>query len=511
MGDNSLIDGQVLAGQERRALLLCKTSGAAPSLLYQNKYKMRHFWYNPHDRAFLRYAKDEDMRFVRIIPVRDSIMTMKENRNTASANTLVFNCHRKFKIKFAQGTKSWTIYFQSAHEFNEWLVLFHHIRESAASASESFQSATSSQPRSNLVQEDWFATRYGHQRRSMSVNGRESTTSHAMEDGEMLINAQQQQHRSKSFSSTASSRPSPAALVARKVPVMVIVELPYSIGFMRLSLARLDTQVITIKRFKQRLFEALHINLHSSGSVYSMDNGEDHSMLNVSSLSQTSRASSSSSTTSTQSKYTKKRCESCLGVVRPMMSRQMFQQEQVLEQGPDFFVLQVGGVFTSKDYVPSEAEDRIIRNEVFTQAGGLYQSYMESTEDDLLLKSFEFVAGKLGSTPPKIEDCLDWVEDESIAMSTLVETTAPNRPVQHGNSFGDRNDASSLRLTNGHQNGIDTNGSSPAATTVIHLVMRPSRELPLSKFFVSVSRYTREYDAFNSFSLYIATVRHGGL
>jgi len=443
------MDNRNIVDEEKRSLVLMKVSSA----LGLKRTEMSYVWYNPHDPWFLRYAKDKDFRYVKVIPVKAAQMTSAANRTKPRAMQMVHNCQKRWKIKFATKSGSWTLYFQSQNEFDEWFSIFSHVREVSegnpptsqdqqqSSGSPSREASSSSR---NILQENWYSSRYGGDGGKSSLGSSPSTV-------------------------TAKS----AALLSQRPPVMLIVELPQSMGFVRLGLHKLDTQVVTVERFKERMFEALHMFFHSSALLLT-DPAADSGSMKL-----------DRSTSACPSKYSRKGCQTCGGVLRAMISRQMFRQEEVLSQGPELFALQVGSVFQTKDYKPSNAEDVKILNPRFVQRGGLYRDHQQSSEDELLLKSFEFVSSPLGKGVSKsVEDCLDWIDDESIALSTLVERYAQTKPVARTEDL---------------------------STAVIHLMLRPGRELPVSRFFVNVSRYTREYDAVATFSLYSASVRHASL
>lgn len=452
----------ILSMERKGVLLLVKMGGLVPSI--RKSYTMRYFWYNPYDPDYLRYSKDKDMRFVHVIPIKTSKMTFKSNRDSPKANTLIHNCHRKHKVKFIDGKNVFTLYFQSKRDFDDWLLLFESIRNDHVEGNRNINGNHGSRTHFNgnnkgMVQENWYESKYGSNKLNTSSS---STSSIPPSPG-----------TSPSVKSLAAGRRSP--VLTRRPPVMIICELPDSLGFMRLNLEHLDWQVITVNRFKERLFEALHLHLHSSANILIANNfGDDEKK---------------------DDKYHSKNCSICKGSRRFIMSRQMFHQELCLDQGPDYYAFEVGHVFPTKAYVPPKPAEMDIRNELFLRPGGLYQSQMQSSEDDLLLKTFEFVPSPLGSTGTSKSDrrkeSSEWVEDETIALSTLVERLSPIRP-------------SNVSLMTDETNQV-------ASTNVIHLVLRPTRELPLSRFFISITRYIREYDAITSFTMYVATVRHGGL
>lgn len=415
--------------ESKKAMVLMKVS--------VQSYEVRHVWFNPHDPWYLRYAKEKDFRGVRVLPIKNSNMTCLEKPQDKN---LVQGCHRNFKVQFATTSKTWTIYFQTKEEYEYWTTLFNAVR------SEINQANAMPKRLSHTLQENWWESKYGESQRTIS-----SVSSISPTDRD---------------SRRASSRGLTSPGLTRRQPVMIIVELPLNMGFIRLSLEMLNDQVVTVRRFKERLFEALHLVFHNANNVNTSEERVEEA-----------------AASENDSKYARKICRQCLGNIRPILSRQMYQQEQLIEQGPDYYAFQLGSVFDTRDYRRQDAELNI-SNEKFTRGGGLYRKHQHSQDDDRILKSFEFVSSS--SSEPQsnsIEQGLDFVEDEDIALSTLIERACPNRPITDPQTL----------------------------TQVIHLVIRKSQEIPSPRFLIELTRYTREFDAISNYSSYVAEVRHAGL
>jgi len=180
---------------------------------------LRHFWFNPHDPAFLRYAATEDMRNVSVIPIAGSTLKWAENRAKADTQKMIENCHRRWRCKIVNGRNAWSLYFQSAQDYNAWKSLMEAAGQGARA-----------KPAMNADDAFWEA-RYG---------------------------PKAGQHK-EPFADPAS--PSPTG----KSPthVMVRVELPLCIGTVTLDVDSVDPRSVTMARLKERCVEAAHLELHA--------------------------------------------------------------------------------------------------------------------------------------------------------------------------------------------------------------------------------------------------------
>lgn len=490
--------------KERRAILLLKI-GKSP-------HTLRHIWFNPHDPMFIRYAPQGDFRGVKILPLDPSrfILEWTSNRTKKTAEELINNCHRKHRLKVTEKTKgltstpiSWSMYFQSMKEFESWRELL-------------TKATGGNVTNGNVVDASnkWWESKYSSDgTKSSSRNLRQST----------------------STISTSNNNNGPF--------VTVRVEYPEQMGYIFLRVHPLDAKTLSIKRFKELLFEAMHIAYHgkmipSTATTNNTTNGsnvkskssqdptltssdEDESTLPKLTTTTTtttttptttqpppSSTATTTTTTSPPTKYnSKKVCEICHGKLRQIVSRQMYYQEEILSQGPSFYVLQrvaVDSVDPSKvawvETYKGEIAHRYLKiaspNEYpfsacISSPGGIYRSQPESTggRDGSVLLSMKYRKAKPKTAEQlrsererqkqgdRIDEYELWLLDEEATLQSALDKVAT--------SF------------NGMQ------------SCLVRLKLRPIRDVPVVAFRVTVDRFTRETDAKGEYTCYSLTVKSG--
>lgn len=451
-------------------------------------------------------------------------MVCTSERSKPSATRMTDNLHKRFKINLSASAKEkWTLYFQSKQEYEEWKRLF----ELARKAESSDALGKIALPALDV---DWWQSRYG----SDTSKGKDGDGGNGM-----MV-------RTPTLLVTTPGR-------VNRPAVMLIVTLPLNLGQVRFNVGEVDERVVSVQRFKERLFEAVHSVLHEYGSETnsspalpeaffdSLKAKQDWSFTTQGSSPSTSFSSRKSvqenpeevlNTSNELShetkiairKYCKNKCDVCRGSLRPLVSRQMFKQEKFLEDGPDYYSFQITRVYRTTQLAGHFQLEKppMYTNPKMFRGGGVYRDAQESAEDDHLLQGMEFFppdlmgtgessssstaalsssqhhknnAGGLGNNASSqaMSEESSWIDDEALALSSLIGRIAPHRASSSVSDWP------------------STSSSFENKTTVVHFALRPSREIPVSKFYVSLSRYTKEYDAVSNFSLYVANVRNGTL
>ncbi len=451
------------------------------------KYELRYVWYNPYDPFYLRYSSDPDYRGIKIVPIKIADMECKQNRDKPSAVKMIQNLQKKWKIKFSVGKKnntkkSWTFYFQSHSEYNQWMELFNYVKTieqpplPPPPSSPTSPSPIKGNPHMNgssnsidEMNEEWWENRYGISKTmSKSFNMNNSNESRQHDDLQIA-----------------------KASHIREATIYIEVELPLSMGIARICLRDIDDRVVSIRRFKERMFEMIHAMYHHNNNRNDI---VDHS-------------------NNVNLKYVLRKCKLCGGTSDFLLSRQMYRQENLLEEGPEYYALQI---IKTKKFLLNQKIQQIPKNHnkinsIFFQNGGLFRNDFESLEDDRLFFEFDLFRNESSlheqekrDLHPSSEIVVDnnnndddfsWVEDEDLALSSLIERVAPTR-----------------RRTIAEKNYHERQSKDDEEETIlIQLCLRPMRDIPVSKFYLNCIRYTKEYDAISTFSMYILNCRNGTL
>jgi hypothetical protein len=493
--------------KERRGLALLKIGRGTHSL--------RHVWFNPHDPMFLRYAPEADFRGVKVLPLDPSryTLTWTANRQKKGIEELINNCHRRHRLKVVEKTKgvtttpkSWSMYFQSLGEYESWKELLTTATNSSNSnggGSSSTSTTTTGVNNTNAeISSKWWESNYSSDgTKTQNRSNRRVLTSNA------------------SLSNGFYNGPS----------VTIRVEFPEQMGYIFLRVQPLDAKTLSIRRFKELLFEAMHISYHGKLMESVSNNGgantktknpaitdseeeeEDDkkpsSTPNNGVTTTTSTPTTMPKNNSTSSKYTGKRtCEICNGKLRQIVSRQMYHQEEILQQGPSFFVLQrvavdsvdpnkVAWVETYKGETAHRYPTILLPTEVpfsgcLTTPGGMYRAQSETPGRDANV----LLGMKYRKSKPKTAEQL--------------------RVERERQKLGDRIDEYDLWLLDEDatlQSALDKVATSftGISACVVRFKLRPAREVPVVAFRVTVDRFTREIDAKGEYTCYWLTVRSG--
>lgn len=364
-----------------------------------SSYRKLYVWFNPHDPWYLRYSQSSDMRSPSLIPLGKEVSIIcEENRKSKKTNKAkeiavsqyeVCNLSRRIKIvRKASSSKapaknhgnkhdevisrsllehSWKFYPQSSGEFEEWknILLQGHEKatEMSNTGNEGILDDALEHPDFEADEDQFWSIRYGKlhenlhssssyeevlggensyigspERRIQQVEQEriwDSERSDTRRKSGDLGNAKDNKDRKRRMEAEKDSKlskllgrndseermllfrmdssglntkgPGINGNLSSQKSVKVI--LPESSGIIYVDIARIDPDNLSVADFKQLLFDVLHSTFHGSGDV------NDEKILQLS----------------------KNRCEDCNGFKRLIMNRQIQKQEQVLNNGPDFY------------------------------------------------------------------------------------------------------------------------------------------------------------------------------